>query len=65
MLVLQVDCGDMRNFNNFGIVGKAGKVSNAGAVGDMRIADNFGIVGKTGKISNTGAVGRLWQHEKC
>ena len=32
MLVLQVDCGDMRNVDNFGIAGKAGKVSNAGAV---------------------------------
>ena len=38
MLLLQVDCGDIRNvdfgivgINNFGIVGKAGKVSSAGA----------------------------------
>ena len=35
MLVQQVDCGDMRNVNNFGIVGKAGKVCNAGAVGRL------------------------------
>ena len=36
MLVLQVDCGDMRNADSNGIivdkVGKGGKVSNTGAV---------------------------------
>ena len=42
MLVLQVDCGDMINvdfgivgIDNFGIIGKAGKVCNAGALGRL------------------------------
>ena len=58
MLVLQVDCGDMRNADNFGIVGidNFGIVGKAGKelvmlvlqvdCGDMRNADNFGIVGE-------------------
>ena len=77
MLVLQVDCGDMRNVDNFGIAGKAGKVCNAGAVDRLwpklvKLVmlvlqvdyDNIRNVYKFGivsKISNYGAVGQLWR----
>ena len=65
MLVLQVDCGDMRNVD---IAGKAGKMLILVLqvdCGDMRNVYNLGIVGKAGKVSNAGAVGRLWRYEKC
>ena len=71
MLVLQVDCGDMRNVDNFGIVKKLLTLVKLVLLvlyvdcGDMRNVDNFGIIGKAGKVSNAGAVGQLWQHEKC
>ena len=60
MLVLQVDCGDMRNVDNFCIAGKVGKVNFVGAVGRLwqhEKSGNFGIADKVGKVSTVGALG--------
>ena len=63
-MVLQVDCGgNIRNIDNFGIVGK---ISNVGFVDrlwrhekcrSLNFGNNFGIVGKLDKVSNDGALG--------
>ena len=67
MLVLQVDCGDMRNVDNFGIVGKAGKVSKICAVGRLwpKLVELVMLVlqvdcGDMRNVNNICIVGKAW-----